>query len=92
MGTDSTAGETRMLFVGSGVWKLSKIPSEDFDRAKTQDERDRTNCLITEVVVPGFHWEDHKYLTVDELKQLFGTSERGEKYVEELIASVKKQN
>jgi uncharacterized protein len=89
MGTNSAAGETRMLFVGTGVWKMSKLLSEDRDMSKTQDEKDRTNCLITEVVVPGFHWEDHKFLTLGELKDLFGATEGGEKYVEELTPFVK---
>jgi uncharacterized protein len=91
MGTDSAAGETRMLFVGSGVWKMSRLLSEDRDRAKTQDEKDRTNCLITEVVVPGFHWQDHKYLTLNELKEIFGTTDGGEKHIEELTPFVKHQ-
>lgn len=39
-------------------------------------QRDRTGCLITEVVFPGFHWEDHRYLGQDELEGLWG-GERG---------------
>jgi hypothetical protein len=55
MGTD--AGELRMLLVGSGVWKRSRILPEDRDLAKSIQDRDKIGCLITEVVVPGFHWE-----------------------------------
>ena len=33
---------------------------------------DSTGCLITEVVFPGFHWEDHKYLTAAELEGMWG--------------------
>lgn len=33
---------------------------------------DSTGCLITEVVFPGFHWEDHKYLTAADLEGMWG--------------------
>ncbi|EEB87656.1 hypothetical protein MPER_14930, partial [Moniliophthora perniciosa FA553] len=36
------SNETRMLFVGSGVWKMSRLLD------------DEEYCLISEVVVPGF--------------------------------------
>jgi hypothetical protein len=35
---------------------------------------ERTGCLTTEVVVSGFHWEDHRYLTREELEELFSTN------------------
>ena len=31
--------------------------------------------MITEVVVPGFDWDDHKYLTREGLERLFGGDE-----------------
>lgn len=66
-----------MLLVGTGVWKMSQLPQEDLDAAeaapegKREEARDKVNCLITEVVVPGFHWDDHKYLTREGLEKLF---------------------
>ncbi|KAJ3721144.1 RmlC-like cupin domain-containing protein [Lentinula raphanica] len=53
MGTNVSAGESRLLLVGTGVWKMSRLLPEDTEYG----------CLITEVVVPGFHWEDHQFLT-----------------------------
>ncbi|KAK0466363.1 RmlC-like cupin domain-containing protein [Desarmillaria tabescens] len=66
MGTDADKGETRLLLVGSGVWKMSRLLPEDVE----DKEKARVGCLITEVVVPGFHWEDHKFLTMDGLMGL----------------------
>ncbi|KAF7323791.1 Cupin-5 domain-containing protein [Mycena kentingensis (nom. inval.)] len=59
----SGPGETRMLFVGSGVWKMSRLLPEDIAAAKTPEEKRALGCLITEVVTPGFYWEDHQFLT-----------------------------
>ncbi|ESK89512.1 duf985 domain protein [Moniliophthora roreri MCA 2997] len=57
------SNETRMLFVGSGVWKMSQLlDGEEYS-------------LISEVVVPGFVWEDHKYLTMKGLQELFADDE-----------------
>ncbi|KAF7799926.1 hypothetical protein EIP86_011169 [Pleurotus ostreatoroseus] len=42
----------------------------DIDRDPSK--RAHTGCLITEVVFPGFHWEDHRYLRREELKALWG--------------------
>ncbi|PSR81637.1 hypothetical protein PHLCEN_2v6319 [Hermanssonia centrifuga] len=33
--------------------------------------RTYTRCLITEVVFPGFHWEDHQYLTREGLEKIW---------------------
>ncbi|KAF8592071.1 hypothetical protein K439DRAFT_1325203 [Ramaria rubella] len=71
MGTNAEAGEKRQLLVGTGVWKRSAIPEEDIVSARTLEEKERTGCLITEVVVPGFHWEDHAFLKKQELEELF---------------------
>ncbi|SJL06381.1 uncharacterized protein ARMOST_09717 [Armillaria ostoyae] len=67
MGTNTDKGETRLLLVGSGVWKMSRLLPEDVE----DEEKAKAGCLITEVVVPGFHWEDHKFLTMDSLMDLF---------------------
>ncbi|KIM76855.1 hypothetical protein PILCRDRAFT_12409 [Piloderma croceum F 1598] len=91
MGTNVTAGEQRQLFVGTGVWKMSRIPPEDLEAATTQDAKDRTGCLITEVVTPGFHWEDHKFLTFKELQDLFKGTQDGEEKVKSVAPFVKKE-
>jgi uncharacterized protein len=92
MGTNAKAGELRQLFVGTGVWKMSRIPPEDLEAAKTQDEKDRTGCLITEVVTPGFVWEDHKFLTSSGLQELFKGVDDGEEKVKAIAPFVKKQD
>jgi predicted cupin superfamily sugar epimerase len=55
MGTNP--GESRQLLVGTGVWKRSRILPEDRALVKTPQDKEKIGCLITEVVVPGFHWE-----------------------------------
>lgn len=89
MGSNVAAGETRMLLVGTGVWKMSRLLVEDRGKATTQHERDCTYCLITEVVVPGFHWEDHQYMKIEQLKELFRSGEEGARRIEELSAFIK---
>jgi predicted cupin superfamily sugar epimerase len=88
MGTNVRVGEQRQLLVGTGVWKMSRIPPEDLKAPTTQDEKDRTGCLITEVVTPGFHWEDHKFLTLEELKELFKDVEDGKEKMRDIISFV----
>jgi predicted cupin superfamily sugar epimerase len=56
---------------------------------ETQDERDRANRLIAEVVIPGFRHEDHEYLKMGQLEELFGSSEGGVKVTEELSEFVR---
>ncbi|KAF9042909.1 RmlC-like cupin domain-containing protein [Panaeolus papilionaceus] len=83
MGTNLEVGETRMLFVGTGIWKRSTIPEKDMKAATTDEEKDATNCLITEVVVPGFDWHDHEYMRVEDLKELFADQPNGKALIEE---------
>ncbi|BGP54980.1 hypothetical protein JCM8202v2_002568 [Rhodotorula sphaerocarpa] len=71
MGHDSERGEVRQLVVEGGWWKASEIPEEDLQEGEAGDERDRTGCLISEVVVPGFDFEDHQFLTKRGLVELF---------------------
>lgn len=85
MGADVSKGELRMLLVGTGVWKMSRLLDEDI---KTKDP-ERVGCLITEVVVPGFAWEDHKYLTPPELKPLLEGVPNSEHWIQELQQYVK---
>lgn len=90
MGTNVKAGEQRQLFVGTGVWKMSRIPPADLEAAKSQDEKDHTGCLITEVVTPGFHWEDHKFLTLEHLQELFKGVEGADEKIKEIIPFLQK--
>ena len=91
MGTNTAAGETRMLLVGTGVWKMSRLLSADLALAKPGSaEADKVGCLITESVVPGFHWEDHKFLTREGLEELFRGILDGTAQVEKLKGNVKK--
>ncbi len=93
IGTNAQAGEVRMLLVGTGVWKKSRLLPEDLEHAKEDPiSLDSTGCLITEVVVPGFDWEDHKYLTNKGMKDLFSGVEGGDEYVEKLLDDVLDDN
>jgi len=89
LGTDVTAGEQRQLVVGSGVWKMSKLLDEDIESATTQVQKDRTNCLITEVVVPGFVYEDQQFLTLEGLQEIFKNAEGGAERIREFAPFVK---
>ncbi|BGP23952.1 hypothetical protein JCM10295v2_002853 [Rhodotorula toruloides] len=76
MGADSSKGEVRQLFVEGGWWKASEIPEEDLEAS--EEDKEHTGCLISEVVVPGFDFEDHKFFTKQELSALFGGNEEAE--------------
>jgi len=88
MGTG--VNETRMLLVGTGVWKMSKLLAEDLEHATTEEDKKNLGCLITEVVVPGFHWEDHKFLTQAELLDLLEKHPNKDTLIDELSHHVKK--
>ena len=83
MGVDFLLGEKRELFVAGGVWKMSQIPKADLKTAETEvNGKEKVGCLISEVVTPGFVWEDHEWLTIDGLKKLFEGVENGDAQVE----------
>jgi len=69
MGADSLKGEDRQLFVAGDVWKMSGIPEEDL--AASGVDKEKVGCLITEVVTPGFVWEDHEWMTMGDLQDIF---------------------
>ena len=76
------------LLVPSGIWKMSRLLSEDLAAATSkEDGKERYGCLITEVVFPGFAWEDHVFLTRDEFDKLFKDSSSAE--VKELVKYLK---
>ncbi|KDQ64841.1 hypothetical protein JAAARDRAFT_167525 [Jaapia argillacea MUCL 33604] len=89
MGTNTAAGEQLQLLVGTGVWKMSRILPDELASAKTEEEKERVGCLITEVVVPGFDWEDHQFLTTTSLRQMFEGVEGGEAKLKDLEPFVK---
>ncbi|KZT24463.1 hypothetical protein NEOLEDRAFT_1067085 [Neolentinus lepideus HHB14362 ss-1] len=86
IGTNAAAGELRQLLVGTGVWKMSRLLPED----RAADEKDLVGCLITEIVVPGFAWEDHQYLTLDGLRKLFESVDHGDEKIKELSVFIRK--
>ncbi|KAI5474640.1 DUF985 and Cupin, RmlC-type domain protein [Pseudohyphozyma bogoriensis] len=73
MGPNPDKGEVLQLFVEGGWWKASEIPEEDL-----KGDEERVGALISEVVVPGFHWEDHKFLSREELVKIYGGDENAE--------------
>lgn len=73
IGPNLQAGEVLQLLVPSGIWKMSRLLPDDLAVAASDSRlRDRTGCLITEVVFPGFAWEDHCFLTTKGLAETFG--------------------
>ena len=90
MGPNIHAGEVLQLIVPTGVWKMSRLLAEDRAAASSkEDGKERYGCLITEVVFPGFVWEDHAFLTPAGFYELFEDSDSPE--TKELINHVKKQ-
>ncbi|KJA15229.1 hypothetical protein HYPSUDRAFT_48543 [Hypholoma sublateritium FD-334 SS-4] len=86
LGTDVRAGETRLLVVGTGVWKRSALLAADL--AGDEEEEEHAQCLITEVVVPGFDWADHVYMDRAALEALFDGVDGGARLIEEFAAFV----
>lgn len=73
MGPNAAQGEVRQLYVPTNVWKKSRLLPSDLDEvANGRVDKERVGCLITEVVVPGFDWRDHKWMTVADLNEIFG--------------------
>ena len=72
MGPDTSRGEVRQLYVESGVWKMSRLLEEDVREVREGlASSESVGCLITEVVVPGFEWEDHRWMRKADLEELF---------------------
>ncbi|KAL5536156.1 hypothetical protein ACEPAF_4261 [Sanghuangporus sanghuang] len=90
MGPNAAAGELRMLFVGTGIWKMSRLLPEDLAVGITPEKADKVGCLIHEIVVPGFHWEDHQFLTKEKLDALFEGSPDKEEKIKLFASHVKK--
>ncbi|TBU58269.1 RmlC-like cupin domain-containing protein [Dichomitus squalens] len=89
IGPNIHSGEVLQLLVPSGVWKMSRLLSADLIAATSQEDgKERYGCLITEVVFPGFAWEDHAFLKRAEFDKLFENSDSAE--VKELIKYLEK--
>lgn len=79
MGPDVSRGEVRQLYVETGVWKASRLLSSDMEEVEqSKIVADRVGCLITEVVMPGFEWEDHRWMTSEDVDLLFPEDENEE--------------
>lgn len=89
MGADASAGERRQLFVGSNVWKMSRIPEDDVAFARKNGVEESVGCLITEVVSPGFVWEDHEWMTMKDLEELFEGVEGGREKMKEFVKHIR---
>ncbi|KAL6305478.1 RmlC-like cupin domain-containing protein [Sparassis latifolia] len=77
MGFNILAGEVLQLLVPSGVWKMSRLLPADI----SAPDPERVGCLITEVVFPGFAWQDHGFLTKEGLDELYGDGPEKEQWV-----------
>ncbi|KAI0360794.1 hypothetical protein OH77DRAFT_1418807 [Trametes cingulata] len=71
MGPNIHSGELLQLLVPTGVWKMSRLLPQDLEAASSEESKDRCGCLITEVVFPGFAWEDHGFLTRRAFQELW---------------------
>ncbi|GAA5884308.1 hypothetical protein JCM16303_003629 [Sporobolomyces ruberrimus] len=84
VGDDVEKGETRQLIVEGGWWKASELPGEDLEGG----DEERIGCLISEVVVPGFDWHDHAFLTEEGLLDLF-CGDKEDEWYKKLLSYVK---
>ena len=90
MGPNIHNGEVLQLLVPTGVWKLLRLLAEDCAAAASkEDGKERYGCLTTEVVFPGFMWEDHAFLTQAGFDELF--ADRDSPEAKELIKYLKKE-
>ena len=60
---------------------MSRLLPEDLSAAQDTAQRDHIGCLITEVVFPGFAWEDHAFLTRAELERVLGGSDAAREWL-----------
>ena len=89
---DEGEGVRRMPAVGTGIWKRSSLLAADLAVVAASAEEESTHCLITEVVVPGFDWEDHVYMDKGALERLFDGVDGGARLVEEFSEFVSVSN
>jgi len=58
LGSDLSRGQVPQLHVQGGDWKISELMTGEYG-------------LISEVVVPGFNYEDNEIATVEQISALF---------------------
>ncbi|KAI8986840.1 RmlC-like cupin domain-containing protein [Trametes punicea] len=87
MGPNIHTGELLQLLVPTGTWKMSRLLPEDLKEQSENNMKEQWGCLITEVVFPGFSWEDHSFLTQADFKNLWGGTVPSE--AQELLRYVK---
>ncbi|KAH8827636.1 RmlC-like cupin domain-containing protein [Flagelloscypha sp. PMI_526] len=71
---------TKHIIGPDGIWKMSRLLDADIEAASqgSDEDKQQLGCLITEVVTPGFVWEDHKYMTQEAFNAFITTwRERG---------------
>lgn len=68
-------------FVPGGWWKASEIPPSDLATLSAGDLGEHVGCLISEVVVPGFDFADHAFLSEEMLVDMCG----GDREAEEVV-------
>lgn len=74
VGFNHSKGEVSQWVVPGGVWKASfLIPSDESGHGHEDD-----HLLISEVVVPGFEYDDHQFLPDDKLVDLVGEQRANE--------------
>ena len=72
LGPDVKNGEVTQLFVPGGWWKASEIPEEDLlllDAPSAGGLKEQIGCLITEVVIPGWTPDQHKFISEEIVSQ-----------------------
>jgi len=60
LGSDLSRGETPQLIVQGGDWKISELTTGEYG-------------LISEVVAPGFEYQDNEIATLNQIATLFPT-------------------
>ncbi|KAJ1035208.1 hypothetical protein NDA18_000804 [Ustilago nuda] len=86
------AGRGATTVSKGGWWKASEVPEEDRVAAENASaDGSRVGALISEVVTPGFHWNDHTYLNQAKLRELFAGCPRAEELYEKYKKYVKEQ-
>jgi len=83
LGDRTDLGEQHQAVVPANVWKAISLPPEDVALATQLSETEKIGCLMSEVVVPGFSFEDHKFLTKSELEDLFANHKDREALIKE---------
>ncbi|KAF9258500.1 hypothetical protein L218DRAFT_964417 [Marasmius fiardii PR-910] len=77
LGTDIANGESRLIVADAGVWKFARLLPDDLK----DENRAREGCLMTMLLVPGFDFEDHEFMRMEDLVSVFEGVEGGEEHI-----------